>query len=171
MHYLRFWAVAVAGWMFATGALAHGDSHENTLAAAAAAAAADDKPFGRAGDPKKVSRTIRIDMTDEMEYLPNGLRLRAGETVKITVHNRGRIVHELVLGTMDSLKEHAELMRRHPEMEHAEPYMVHVRPGKTETIVWEFTQPGAFYYGCLIPGHFESGMVGLIRVLPNRSGK
>lgn len=171
MHHWRFWAVAVVGGMFASAALAHGGGHGNTPAAAAAAAAPEDKRFGRPGDPKKVSRTIRIDMTDEMEYLPNGLRLRAGETVKFVVRNSGRLMHELVLGTMEDLKAHAELMRKHPEMEHDEPYMVHVQPGKTETIVWQFTQPGAFYYGCLLPGHFESGMVGLIRVLPERNGK
>ena len=49
-------------------------------------------------------------------------------------------------------------MRKHPGMEHDEPYMAHVHPGKTETIIWQFTKPGAFYYGCLVPGHFEAGM-------------
>ena len=38
-------------------------------------------------------------------------------------------------------------------------------PGKTEEIVWQFTQPGEFHYGCLIPGHFEAGMVGRIKVV------
>jgi uncharacterized cupredoxin-like copper-binding protein len=171
MHHLKLGAAAAAGLLFAAGALAHGGSHDKKPAAAASPAASEEKPFGRPGDPRKVSRTIRIDMNDEMEYLPNGLRLRAGETVKFVVRNSGRIMHELVLGTMDSLKEHAELMRRHPTMEHDEPYMAHVQPGKTETIVWQFTRPGVFYYGCLVPGHFESGMVGLVRVLPDRNGK
>lgn len=172
MHHLKFGAAAVAGLLFATGALAHGGSHERRRAAAAASpTAGEEKPFGRPGDPKKVSRTIHIDMNDEMEYLPNGLRLRTGETVKLVVRNSGRVMHELVLGTMDGLKQHAELMRKNPGMEHDEPYMAHVQPGKTETLVWQFTRPGAFYYGCLVPGHFESGMVGLVRVLPNRNGK
>jgi uncharacterized cupredoxin-like copper-binding protein len=72
----------------------------------------------------------------------------------------------MVLGTMDQLKQHAEVMKKHPEMEHEEPYMAHVAPGKTETIVWQFTRAGEFHYGCLVPGHFEAGMVGSIRVNP-----
>jgi uncharacterized cupredoxin-like copper-binding protein len=128
------------------------------------AQAVEEKSFGRPGDPKKVTHTITIDMNDEMEYLPNGLRLKAGDTVRFIVRNSGRAMHELVLGTMDELKAHAELMRKHPGMEHDEPYMAHVAPGKTQTIVWQFTKPGAFYYGCLVPGHFEAGMVGIVRV-------
>ncbi|HXF65212.1 MAG TPA: cupredoxin family protein [Burkholderiales bacterium] len=131
------------------------------------AQAVEEKPFGRPGDPRKVVHTIRIEMRDEMEYLPNGLRVKAGETVKFIVRNSGRVMHELVLGTMEELKAHAELMRKHPGMEHDEPHMVHVPPGRTGTLVWQFTRPGAFYYGCLLPGHFEAGMVGIVRVRAN----
>lgn len=128
------------------------------------AQAVEEKAFGRPGDPKKVTHTIKIDMNDGMEYLPNGLRLKVGDTVRFVVHNSGKTMHELVLGTMEELKAHSELMRKHPGMEHDEPYMAHVQPGKTQTIVWQFTRPGAFYYGCLVPGHFEAGMVGIVRV-------
>ncbi|HEY6071886.1 MAG TPA: cupredoxin family protein [Anaerolineales bacterium] len=128
------------------------------------AQAVEEKSFGRPGDLKKVSQTIHIDMRDEMEYLPNGLRLKVGDTVKFVVRNSGKVMHELVLGTMEELKAHSELMRKFPGMEHDEPYMAHVRPGKTESIVWQFTRPGAFYYGCLVPGHFEAGMIGIVRV-------
>ena len=31
-------------------------------------------------------------------------------------------------------------------------------------MVWQFTKPGEFYYGCLVPGHFEAGMIGRIVV-------
>jgi uncharacterized cupredoxin-like copper-binding protein len=33
-------------------------------------------------------------------------------------------------------------------------------PGKTENIVWTFNRPGAFRFACLLPGHYEAGMVG-----------
>lgn len=156
----------LASVLFATApaAFAHGDTARGEKPARKAAQPVEEKSFGRPGDPNKVVRTIHIDMNDEMEYLPNGLRVRAGDTVKFVVRNSGKAMHELVLGTMEELKEHAELMRKHPAMEHDEPYMAHVQPGKTETIVWQFTVPGAFYYGCLLPGHFEAGMVGIVRV-------
>ena len=78
-------------------------------------------------------------------------------------------MHEMVLGTMQELKEHAELMKKHPGMEHEEPHMAHVSAGKRETMVWQFNQPGEFYYGCLIPGHFEAGIVGKIIVTKGKA--
>ena len=126
----------------------------------------EEKAFGREGDPKRVTRTINVDMSDAMRFKPAELEVKRGETVRFVARNSGKTMHEMVLGTMQELKEHAELMKKHPGMEHDEPYMAHVAPGKTERIVWQFTKPGEFYYGCLIPGHFEAGMVGKVIVKP-----
>ena len=123
-----------------------------------------EMPFGREGDPKKVSRTIPVDMADTMRYSPMEITIKRGETVRFVVKNSGKIMHEMVLGTMKELKEHLELMRKHPGMEHDDPYMAHVKPGSSAPMVWEFTKAGEFYYGCLMPGHFEAGMVGKIIV-------
>lgn len=49
--------------------------------------------------------------------------------------SRRRTLHEMVLGTPEALKEHAELMKKHPGMEHDEPSMTHVKPGATGEIV------------------------------------
>jgi uncharacterized cupredoxin-like copper-binding protein len=81
------------------------------------------------------------------------------------VRNDGKVKHEMVIGTMEELKTHAEMMKKHPGMEHDEPHIAHVAPGKNETLVWQFTKAGTFYFGCLEPGHFEAGMVGQIRVV------
>ena len=124
----------------------------------------EEHPFGREGDPKKATRTVKVDMSDKMRFSPASLTVKRGETVRFEVKNSGKIMHEMVIGTMKELKEHAELMKKHPGMEHEEPYMAHVEPGRTETIVWQFTKPGEFYYGCLIPGHFEAGMIGKVVV-------
>ena len=124
----------------------------------------EEKPFGRAGDPKKVSRTINVSMSDQFRYEPAEIRVKTGETVKLVVANKGKTLHEIVLGTMDELKEHAELMKKNPGMEHDEPHMAHVKAGGKEDLVWQFTKPGEFYYACLIPGHFEAGMVGKVIV-------
>jgi uncharacterized cupredoxin-like copper-binding protein len=143
-------------------ALAHGEKHPK----GAKAIARDEQAFGREGDPKKVSRTVEVDMSDRMRFTPAALTVRRGETIRFRVKNSGQVMHEMVLGTMHELKEHAELMRKHPGMEHDEPYMAHVAAGKTETMVWQFTKAGEFYYGCLVPGHFEAGMIGRITVTP-----
>lgn len=123
-----------------------------------------ETPFGREGDPRRVTRTIDVDMSDRMRFAPARVVVRQGETVRFRVKNSGKVMHEMVVGTLSELKAHAELMKKHPGMEHDEPYMVHVPPGKTGTMVWQFTRVGAFHFGCLVPGHFEAGMVGTIEV-------
>ena len=155
-------ALAIAGLVYATAAGAHGEAkHEKK---ASKAISTEQKAFGREGDPKRVSRTVSVDMSDTMRFTPADLTVKQNETIRFRVKNSGKVMHELVLGTMQELKEHAELMKKHPGMEHDEAYMAHVEPGKTETLVWQFNKPGEFFYGCLVPGHFEAGMIGRVRV-------
>jgi uncharacterized cupredoxin-like copper-binding protein len=96
--------------------------------------------------------------------MPGDLEVKRGETVRFIVRNDGKVMHEMVIGRMQELKEHAELMRKFPGMEHDEPYMAHVAPGKEGEIVWQFTRAGVFHYACLIPGHMEAGMIAKITV-------
>ena len=158
------WIVVIVSALTANGAVfAHTDARQDAKSARKAIST-EEKAFGREGDPEKVSRTVTVDMSDKMRFSPASLTVRQGETVRFVVKNSGKVMHEMVLGTMRELKEHAELMKKHPGMEHDEPYMAHVAPGKTERIVWQFTKPGEFYYGCLVPGHFDAGMLGKINI-------
>jgi len=159
------WIAAVAALAFSAGtlALAHGDAPEKGKAQKKIISN-EEKAFGREGDPKKISRTVKVDMSDAMRFTPDALTVKQGDTVRFLVKNSGKVMHELVLGTMKELKEHAELMKKHPGMEHDEPYMAHVAPGKTEEIVWQFTKAGEFDFACLIAGHFDAGMVGRVEV-------
>lgn len=120
--------------------------------------------LGKPGDAKKVSRTIEVGMGDDMRFKPPNIQVKRGETIKFVVKNHGALTHEMVLGTMKELKEHAALMRKSPEMEHDDPNAVSVEPGKTGALIWQFTKAGTFDYACLVPGHFEAGMVGKIIV-------
>jgi uncharacterized cupredoxin-like copper-binding protein len=151
-------------------AAAHGESH-GAKQDTANPPAADDTAFGRAGDARKVARSIRVEMSDKLRFTPARLAIKEGETVKFVVKNDGNTMHEMVLGTMKELKEHSAMMKKHPTMKHDEPYMAHVAPGKTQAMIWQFTRAGEFYYGCLVPGHFEAGMVGEIHVLAKGSKK
>ena len=149
--------VALAGAAWAHGDAKHGKREARKVSA-------EEHAFGREGDPKKAVRTVKVDMSDKMRFSPDTLSIRQGETVKFVVRNSGKVMHEMVIGTMKELKEHAEMMKKHPTMEHDEPYMAHVAPGRTEIITWQFTKAGEFHFGCLVPGHFEAGMVGKITV-------
>jgi uncharacterized cupredoxin-like copper-binding protein len=155
--------VVLALSLAAGSALAHGDE-DHAKKPAFNAATAEETSFGREGDPKRAHRVVKLAMSDAMRFTPADIRVKRGETVKFVVHNGGRMLHEMVLGTPDELKAHAELMRRFPDMEHADAHMTHVKPGADGVIVWQFTQPGEFQFACLIPGHFEAGMVGKVTV-------
>ena len=120
--------------------------------------------FGQEGNPRKVTRTIQVDMADTMRFTPESLAVKRGETVRFVVRNGGQVLHEMVLGTRQALAQHAALMRKFPGMEHADPNMAHVKPGTSGEIVWQFTKAGEFQFACLLPGHFEAGMVGQLVV-------
>jgi uncharacterized cupredoxin-like copper-binding protein len=155
-------AFAVLAWT-ASAALAHGDAHM-TKKPAYDASKVEERAFGREGDPKRVTRTIKLDMTDAFRFTPADVTVKRGETVKFVVANRGKVLHEMVLGTTEELKAHAELMKKFPDMEHADANMAHVKPGAKGEIVWQFTKAGEYQFACLIPGHFEAGMVGKVVV-------
>lgn len=131
---------------------------------AAAPVSTEKYAFGQQGNPKKADRTISIDMNDNMRFVPGDIKVRQGETIRFVVRNQGKVLHEMVIGTMEQLKSHQELMRKHPGIEHDEAFMTHVSPGKNGEMAWQFTKAGEFYYACLLPGHFEAGMVGKITV-------
>ena len=143
-------------------AFAHGEQHGQ----AAGPVVKEQKPWGIAGEPGQARRTVDIRMTDDMKMAPNHLEVREGETLRIRAVNAGNVLHEIVIGTGDELKAHAEMMKKFPQMEHDEPYMAHVAAGKQGEIVWTFNRPGNFEFACLIAGHFEAGMRGTIRVTP-----
>ncbi|HET7868420.1 MAG TPA: cupredoxin family protein [Burkholderiaceae bacterium] len=163
MNAVRF-GLALA---LATGggtALAHGDEGHPTKEHTYDAAKVEEHAFGREGNPKKVTRTIKVDMSDAFRFTPELVTIQRGQTVKFVVSNSGKQLHEMVLGTADELKKHAELMRKFPGMEHADANMAHVKPGARGEIVWQFTQAGEYQFACLIPGHFEAGMIGKVIV-------
>ena len=157
-------ALAVAIVATASTALAHGDRHDDMKSSRARSFSTEEQSFGRQGDPAKVSRTVVVDMSDAMRFSPSEVRVKQGETIRFVAKNGGKVLHEMVIGNLAELKAHGEMMKKFPNMEHDEPYMAHVGPGKAQEIVWTFTKAGEFHFGCLVPGHFDAGMVGRIVV-------
>jgi uncharacterized cupredoxin-like copper-binding protein len=158
---MRAAALASSLALVSITAIAHGDAHP---AKPRAAPSTEQHDWGREGDPRRVTRTLTIDMSDRMRFSPDVLKVRLGDTVRLRVENSGAAMHELVIGTEAALIAHAELMKKHPGMEHDAPYMAHVAPRRQADLVWTFNRAGTFHYGCLIPGHWEAGMKGLIQV-------
>ena len=155
-------SLAVVMFLFFVGVPGRADEshrgHDHRSAESHAAA------IGMPGNPGDVTRSIEVEMSDAMRFKPDSISVKRGETIRFIVRNTGNLEHEMVLGTIDELKGHAEMMRKSPEMEHADPNMVSVEPGKTGELIWQFTRDGTFDFACLEPGHFEAGMVGRILV-------
>ncbi len=158
-----FVLVAVAA-LSASVLNAHGGKEQGAKPHHAAVRSQEATAFGRAGDPKNVTRTVSIGMDDRMRFYPAAVTVKRGETIRFVVSNRGKLLHEMVLGTDEELRKHAELMRKFPGMEHDEAYMVHVKPGAKGNVVWTFDKEGEFAFACLIAGHFEAGMIGKVVV-------
>ncbi len=53
-------------------------------------------------------------MTDDMRFTPERIQVRQGETIRFVVRNKGKMLHEMVLGTKASLDEHAAMMAEVP---------------------------------------------------------
>jgi uncharacterized cupredoxin-like copper-binding protein len=152
-------SMALAASLVAGAAAGHDDKSEHH-----GHAAASEAPYGRAADPARATRTIAIDMSDELRFTPAQVSVQKGQVVRFVVKNSGKLEHEFVLGTLPELREHAQMMRQHPGMEHDALQMAHVAPGKARSITWQFIDSGEFFYGCLVPGHFEAGMLGKVVV-------
>ena len=147
-------ALAASGAAFASGNHAGGHGHDD----------GGETAIGKPGVAAKASRTITIEMSDAMRFTPSDMEVKRGDTVRFIIKNAGQVKHEFNLGTREELLEHLEQMKKFPGMEHDEPNKITLEPGKQGEIVWQFTKAGVVNLGCLIPGHYEAGMKGAIKV-------
>ena len=128
---------------------------------------ATQTPFGRPGDPAQGGRVVQVarrETESGMAFLPGRIEVRQGEQVQFVLRNNGELDHELVIGTAEANRAHAEVMANHPDMAHDDANAKRLRPKSSGVLRWQFTQPGEFEYACLIPGHREAGMLGTIVV-------
>lgn len=122
---------------------------------------------GEPGDPKKPFRVVEITMTDgpgTMSYSPDKIDVRKGEQIKFVLKNTGHLAHEFLLDSFENNAKHKIEMAKNPEMEHDEPNGKRLEPKKADEVLWRFTKGGTFEFACLIPGHYETGMKGVIVV-------
>lgn len=133
--------------------------------AASLPANAETFSFGHPGIAAKADRTVRITALDTMRFVPATVQVRPGETVRFVVTNKGKLVHEFILGDRREQTEHEEEMQRMAGMTMPdEANGVTLRPGETKILTWTFGKRGVVEYACHQPGHYGAGMVGKIFV-------
>lgn len=133
-----------------------------------------DTPYGRPGEPAKVTQVVRITAT-EIDYNIHNLTFTKGQTVKFILVNKGEQEHELMIGDEATQEEHRQMMAEMPGVSHEEmeakmgihdddENSIDTKPGETKALVWQFTKAGTFEFACNYPGHAEVGMEGKITV-------
>ncbi|WP_289079216.1 plastocyanin/azurin family copper-binding protein [uncultured Thalassospira sp.] len=142
--------------------------------------------IGMPGQLSDVRRTIRIVMEDNF-FDQEKIIVRAGETVRFMIENKGEFVHEFNIGTaamhadhqkeMFMMMEHGALeadkinmammemdMGNGMTMKHDDPNSVLLEPGQSAEVIWTFPKDTELEFACNVPGHYESGMMGKIRL-------
>jgi uncharacterized cupredoxin-like copper-binding protein len=122
---------------------------------------------GEPGNPKRASRTIAITMNEsdgKMLFSPNRIEVRRGEQIRFVLTNAGYLDHEFMIATPEENTKHAAMMKKYPDMVHDDPNGKSVKTKQKGQLIWRFTKPGTFEFACLIPGHYEAGMLGTIVV-------
>jgi len=152
--------------------------------------ASSGSSIGMPGHMGDVSRTVTVTMGDNY-YEPANLEVKEGETVKFIIKNAGDFMHEFNIGTpnmhaahqkeMANMAEHglltptgvktdmghmdhSKMGGNMPNMKHDDPNSILLKPGETREMVWKFGSNKGLEFACNVPGHYESGMVGKIKL-------
>lgn len=149
------------------------------------------REVGERGRSQDARRTVDIVMRDNA-FEPLQIQVKAGETVRFRIRNRGELLHEFNLGTpamhVEHQREMAAMMQAghmtatsvmpmqgaghgshggsghgQAAMAHDDPNSLLLEPGKSGELIWKFTRATTVEFACNVPGHYEAGMVGQIR--------
>lgn len=108
--------------------------------------------------PGPVTVTLDIDYS---RFTPEVITVRRGTAVTFVVRNGDPINHELIVGDDEVHTRHAD----GTEASHRPvPGEVSVGPGETSRTTYVFDTPGPVLFACHLPGHFDYGMQGTVRV-------
>jgi uncharacterized cupredoxin-like copper-binding protein len=142
--------------------------------------------FGQPAPAAKATRSVEVVMAD-MTFTPKSIEIKAGETVRFVLVNKGQLLHEFNLGdaamharhqqemlqmqqsgmlTPTGMKpmDHSAMAGMGHAMQHDDPNSVLVAPGKTAELTWTFSKATSLEFACNIPGHYQAGMVGKLTV-------
>lgn len=119
---------------------------------------------GGPGKASDVKRVVQIEARDTA-FNVRQVQVRAGETIKFVVTNKGELAHEFAIASPKEHEEHRAMMQQMPDMVHEEPNVVTVKPGETKEVIWKFGKDADLEFACNIPGHAEQGMKGAFRIM------
>ena len=113
-------------------------------------------------------KEVRIEVDDTMRFSPTTWEAQAGEPIRIILVNKGKVDHELVIGSEKEIMAHAKEMASPGAKGHHHANEISAKPGQQAELVWTFKKPGQYAMACFEPGHYEAGMKGVINVAPKK---
>jgi uncharacterized cupredoxin-like copper-binding protein len=139
-------------------AFAHGDENRDV----------NSYSFGTPAEEANATRTINIEASDD-KFAPSEITVKQGETIRFVVTNTGKHVHDFNIGDMTSQQEHAQMMAKMPDMhDDDDPTARTIKRGEVARIAWTFNKIPAdpIEIDCLVPGHYEKGMMIKVNLIP-----
>ncbi|MGJ8596068.1 cupredoxin domain-containing protein [Sulfitobacter sp.] len=125
-------------------------------------------PIGKPAIGKEITRIIEINIEETqsgyMLFEPDAIHIKEGSVVRFVINNLGHLDHEFFLGSFEEIKKHQQWMLEHPDMKHEDPNAVSIASGSSKTLDWNFSSKTNLEFVCLVPGHREAGMFGVIMV-------
>lgn len=145
--------------MFTTGAALAGAGHGGGHGA--------EYRFGSPAKPAEATRTVKVELTDDMKIRHEPLAIKQGETINFVVTNTAKVKHEFSIGDTAAQRAHAAMMKKMPDMQHDnDPAAVTLNPGETKELAWKFDKPvpGDVVFACHVAGHYDAGMLSRVKV-------
>mgnify|MGYP006436544975 CR=1 FL=1 len=157
---------------FAASALAageHGHGHDSGHGNGGHDEGGHSSAFGSPVSPSKADRTVEVEASDRMKFGPEKISVKKGETIRFVVKNVGQLQHSFTLATPDKQQKHEKEMQgmaqdRMGSHMDEDPNGVVVPSGETGSLTWRFTKAVPVEFACHIPGHYDAGMKGRLRI-------
>ena len=112
-----------------------------------AACGGSDGGCANTGQPP-ADHIIKMTMLDTMRFVPDSFTVKAGQTVCVELTNNGVLIHDFVVRDGDQETR------------------VELSGGKHGMALFRApTVPGEYEFACIVPGHTEAGMKGVMRVV------
>ena len=99
---------------------------------------------------------------DNSRFDPVHITVDRGTTVTFTIRNDDPLDHEFILGDLAVQLAHERGSDTHHDGTDG---AVSVAAGETATVTYTFAQAGEVLFGCHLPGHWDYGMRGTVRVV------
>lgn len=108
-------------------------------------------------------REFVVKATDALRFDPPAFAVKAGETVRFVVTNRGAAPHEFFVGDV-AAQEEREREVASSGMMTDDAKGIGLGRAETKTLEVTFNEPGQMLVGCHVPGHYGAGMRAVIEV-------